>query len=149
MSFWKSFTEQQKAMVRRSIEVAEMDTSGEIRVHIENTCSENPLDRAAHVFGKLGMHKTALRNGVLFYVAAKDRKLVILGDAGINQVVPDDFWDKIVAVVLEHFQKGLIAEGLAEGIRMAGNQLKSHFPYRSDDKNELPDDISYGEDIKL
>lgn len=149
MDFWKGFNDQEKARVKRAIEVAEMNTSGEIRVHIENKCNEDPLDRAAYVFGKLGMHKTAQRNGVLFYVAIRDKQFVILGDAGINQIVPGNFWEEITGVVLGFFGKGLIVEGLIEGIRMAGNQLKDHFQYQNDDINELPDDISYGEDVKL
>ena len=143
--FWNRFTGQHKAMVRRAIEVAEMDTSGEIRVHIENRSPEEPMDRAAFFFGKLGMHKTGLRNGVLFYLAIKDKKFVILGDAGINAVVPSGFWDNISEVLLHHFREDKIAEGLAEGIRMAGVQLKSHFPRQKDDINELTDDISFGD----
>lgn len=148
MNFWKSFTDQHKAMIRRAIEVAEMNTSGEIRVHIENTCKEEPMDRAAYVFSKLGMQKTANRNGVLFYLAVRDRKFVILGDAGINQKVPADFWENITEVVLQNFREGRITEGLVEGVRMAGQQLKAHFPYQMDDKNELSNEISYGEDLE-
>jgi len=145
--FWNSFTDQQKALLRRAIEVAEMDTSGEIRVHIENRCPEEPMDRAAFIFGKLGMHKTGLRNGVLFYLAVKDKKFVILGDAGINAVVPSGFWDNISEVLFRHFREDRIVEGLAEGIRMAGEQLKSHFPWQEGDINELTDDISFGVDV--
>jgi uncharacterized membrane protein len=89
------------------------------------------------------MHKTKLRNGVLFYLAIKDKKFAILGDAGINAAVPGDFWEKIKNYMQEEFRKGNFTEGLCEGIRMAGEQLKSHFPYQSDDVNELPDDISF------
>jgi hypothetical protein len=145
--FRNSFTDQRKAVLRRAIEVAEMDTSGEIRAHIENRCPEEPMDRAAFIFGKLGMHKTGLRNGVLFYLAVKDKKFVILGDAGINAVVPSGFWDNISEVMLLHFREDKIAEGLAEGIRMAGVQLKSHFPWQKGDINELTDDISFGDDV--
>lgn len=148
MEFWKNFTDQDRAIIKRAIEVAEMDTSGEIRVHFENRSIGDPFDRAAYVFSKLGMHKTAARNGVLFYVAVKDQKLVILGDAGINQVVADNFWDDIIAMVLGYFREGRIVEGLIEGIRQAGKQLKAHFPYQRNDVNELEDDISFGEDMK-
>jgi uncharacterized membrane protein len=90
------------------------------------------------------MHKTELRNGVLFYLAVDDRKFAILGDAGINQEVPDDFWEEIKEKMAEKFKEGLFAEGLSQGIRMAGEQLKAHFPYQEDDVNELSDEISYG-----
>lgn len=149
MEFWENFTDQDRAMIKRAIEVAETDTSGEIRIHIENRCKEDPFDRAAFVFSKLGMHKTAARNGVLFYVAVKDQKLVILGDAGINQVVPENFWNDIITMVLDYFREGKIEEGLVEGIRQAGKQLREHFPYQRDDVNELDNNISFGEDVEL
>ena len=94
------------------------------------------------------MHETELRNGVLFYVAVKNRKFAILGDTGINKMVPEDFWDNIRDKMLEEFREGHFADGLIEGISMAGKQLKEHFPYQSDDVNELSDEISFGTDKK-
>jgi uncharacterized membrane protein len=90
------------------------------------------------------MHKTEQRNGVLFYLAIKDRKFAILGDGGINAVTPDDFWDRIKEKMLSLFTEGRFAEGLREGILMAGEQLKKHFPYEKGDVNELSDEISFG-----
>jgi uncharacterized membrane protein len=139
------FSEEEKKKIVRAIEEAEMNTSGEIRVHIEKDCKTDVLDRAAYIFGKLGMHKTDLRNGVLFYLALEDRKFAILGDAGINRVTPDDFWDNIKEEVLKLFREGKIADGLVKGILMAGEKLKEHFPHQKDDVNELSDDISFGD----
>jgi len=102
------------------------------------------LDQAAYIFEKLAMHKTELRNGVLFYLALEDHKFAILGDAGINQKVEEDFWECTKEVVIEKLKEGLFAEGLAEGIIRAGERLKEHFPYQSDDVNELSDEISFG-----
>jgi uncharacterized membrane protein len=138
------FSEENKLQIANAIRVAELNTSGEIRLHIEKHCKEEVLDRAAYIFEKLEMHKTHLRNGVLFYLAVEDKKFAILGDAGINQKVPDDFWETAKEVVLSNFKDGKIAVGLTKGILMAGEQLKTHFPYQLDDKNELSDDISYG-----
>ncbi|MBI1223037.1 MAG: TPM domain-containing protein [Bacteroidetes bacterium] len=134
----------EESQITEAIKSAEKDTSGEIRLHIEPYCKIDVLDRAADVFGFLEMHKTKLRNGVLFYLAYEDRKFAILGDGGINAKVPVTFWDEIRNHVTHSFKSGKYAEGLSEGIRMAGEQLKSHFPYQSDDKNELSDEISYG-----
>ncbi len=145
MSVHKKLTEEEKIQIKNAIQMAELDTSGEIRVHIEERCREEVLDRAAFLFEKLKMHKTKLRNGVLFYLALEDRKFAILGDAGINSKVPDTFWDEIKATCIAHFGENKIAEGLSKGIRMAGQQLKEHFPYQSDDVNELDDEISFGE----
>lgn len=137
------FTESDKLLVLNAIKQAETDTSGEIRVHVENHCKGDLMDRAATVFSVLNIHKTALRNGVLFYLAVKDRKFAILGDVGINKVVPADFWEQIKSQVKIQFSKQQFAAGLAEGIVTAGEQLQKHFPYQSDDKNELSDDISF------
>jgi uncharacterized membrane protein len=144
MNFWENFSEEKKAGIKRAIEVAEMNTSGEIRVHLENTCKKNVFDRAVDIFEKLEMHKTKLRNGILFYVAVKDRKFVIIGDVGINSKVHEGFWDSIKETVFEFFKADKIPEGLMEGIRLAGEKLKEYFPYESSDVDELSNDISYG-----
>lgn len=137
------FTKEQQNRILESVREAESETSGEIRVHIETSCSEDVLDRAAWIFKKLGMHKTAERNGVLFYLAITDRKFAIIGDAGINAKVPDTFWDETKELLQKNFREMKFTEGLGEGILMAGHQLKKHFPHRADDINELPDDISF------
>jgi len=141
------FTEEQKTEIVNAIKEAELNTSGEIRVHIEKNCPEDVLDRAAFIFEKLKMHKTKLRNGVLFYLAVNDRKFAILGDAGINAKVPEGFWDNIKETMLNHFKNGEFTRGLSEGIKMTGEQLKKHFPRKSDDVNELSDEISFGNKI--
>jgi uncharacterized membrane protein len=138
------FSKEEKALIKSAVQEAELNTSGEIRVHIDNRCKEDVMDRAAWWFAKLEMHKTELRNGVLFYLAIKDRKFAILGDGGINAVTGDDFWDEIKEKMLEQFKEENYAEGLKEGILMAGEQLKKHFPHQDDDVNELSDDISFG-----
>ena len=126
-----------------AIKQAEKDTSGEIRVHIENHSKIDVLDRAADVFARLNMHKTAQRNGVLIYVALLDHKSAILGDAGINAKVPSDFWDSIMKNMIGKFKEGKITEGICEADITAGEQLKAYFPYQADDVNELPDEISF------
>ena len=143
MSPEKSFTKEQKEAMVAAIQQAEKDTSGEIRVHIENRSKIKVLDRAADVFAELKMHKTALRNGVLIYVALLDHQLAILGDAGINSKVPAGFWDSIKTNMIEKFKQGLITEGICEAVLAAGEQLKAYFPYQDDDVSELPDDISF------
>lgn len=137
------FTEEQQARILESVKEAERETSGEIRVHIETSLSGDVLDRAAWIFKKLGMNKTAERNGVLFYLAVEDRKFAIIGDAGINAKVPAGFWNDISELLTKRFREGKFTEGLSEGIILAGDQLKTHFPHRLDDVNELPDEISF------
>ena len=141
------FTEELQKQVVAAIETAELNTSGEVRVHLDDNCKGEVLDRAAYVFEKLEMHKTEQRNGVLFYLAVQDKKFAILGDAGINQKVPDNFWEEIKSEVIANFKKGDFAEGLSSGIVKAGEQLKAHFPYQEDDVNELENEISFDDEI--
>jgi uncharacterized membrane protein len=141
----KLFSDQDRNTIIEAIKQAERETSGEIQVHLENHCSGDVMDRAAEVFELLKMHKTQFRNAVLFYLAVEDHKFAILGDAGINQVVPEHFWEDIKDTMVVHFKKREYTEGLRKGIEMTGQQLQSHFPYdQKGDDNELPDEISFG-----
>jgi uncharacterized membrane protein len=137
------FNEEEQQRIRTAIEGAEKHTSGQIRVCIEKTCSEPALDRATKYFHKLDMHKTKHRNGVLVYVATVDRKFAIIGDAGINKVVPADFWDSTKEDMLEHFKLGDLVEGIVTGLQIAGDHLQKYFPHNVDDTNELSDDIAF------
>ena len=139
------FTAEQKAKILAAIKDAEQQTSGEIRLFIEDACDKNLLDRAAEIFAKLNMHKTALRNGVLFYLAVSSRKFAILGDAGINKAVPPGFWDEIKNDMQEHFKQEAFTEGLDKAIHKAGTALKQFFPHQKNDVNELSDDIVFGD----
>lgn len=140
----KFFSKEDKEQIKKAILNAELDTSGEIRVHVESECKEEVLDRAAFLFKKLGMEKTSYRNGTLFYLAVNSQKFAIIGDQGINAVVPENFWDDIKTYISDQFNKGEFATGLAEGITRTGKHLKKHFPHHIDDINELPDEISFG-----
>ncbi len=138
------FSKEEKELIKSAVKEAELNTSGEIRVHLDNHCKEDVMDRAAWWFEKLEMQGTELRNGVLFYLAVKDHKFAILGDAGVNALTPDNFWDSILETMAKHFLEGDFSTGLKEGILMAGVALKDHFPYQDGDVNELSDDISFG-----
>ena len=144
MSPEKYFTKEQQQAIVAAIQEAEKNTSGEIRLHVDSRSKKDTLDRATEVFADLKMHRTAERNGVLIYLSIEDKKLAILGDAGINAKVPAGFWDCIRNNMVEKFKAGQITEGICEAIIEAGLQLKQYFPHRKDDKNELPDDISFG-----
>ncbi|MBS9523509.1 TPM domain-containing protein [Litoribacter ruber] len=141
----KLFSPQDRQIIIDAIKQAERTTSGEIQVHLENHCSADVMDRAAEVFELLKMHKTQYRNAVLFYLAVEDHKFAILGDAGINRVVPPHFWEDIKEAMLAQFKNKEYTEGLRIGIEMTGQQLQVHFPYdQKGDDNELPDEISFG-----
>jgi len=139
------FNQEELTAIKEAVAEAEMQTSGEIRLHLENHCKEEVLDRAAYLFEQLEMHKTQLRNGVLFYLAIKDHQFAILGDVGINQNVPEGFWDEIRNQMRELFKQEKYKEALIHGILESGKQLKAFFPLEADDQNELSDEISFGQ----
>ena len=139
------FTKEDEGLILSAIQNAESRTSGEIRVRIEKKAPD-AMAVARRAFIALGMRDTELRNGVLFVLSLEDRKFVILGDDGINEKVPEGFWNKVKDVVLENFRNGLFAKGLSEGIKLAGEQLATYFPHQKGDINELPDGISYAEE---
>jgi uncharacterized membrane protein len=128
----------------QAIVEAEKNTSGEIRVHIEEHSEKLPLDRAQEVFFELQMNETQERNGVLFYVCVADKKFAIIGDEGIDKVVASDFWNATKEVVISNFKNKAFKKGLVDGIIKAGESLKAHFPFQSDDTNELANEISRG-----
>jgi len=139
------FTKKDQEEIKKAILNAEMDTSGEIRVHLESVCKEDVLDRASYLFDKLEMKNTELRNGILFYIAVKSQKFAIIGDKGINATVPENFWVEIKEQMKESFKNKEFVKGLTDGIETTGKQLKKHFPHHLDDINELSDEISFGE----
>ena len=137
------FSKEEQQKIVAAIKEAELNTSGEIRVHIENHCKEEAIERAAEVFYDLKMNQTAARNGILFYLAVKDHKFAIIGDEGINKNVEHDFWNDIKDEMIVNFKENRFAEGLIDGILKCGKRLKEYFPYQSDDINELSDEISF------
>ena len=137
-------TKKEEEEIVSAIQIAEKNTSGEIRIHIEASSEKNHYERALEVFYLLKMEATKDANGVLIYVAVNDKKFVICGDKGINNVVPKDFWNSTKDSIQNHFKQGDFKQGIIDGILTAGNELKVHFPYQSDDTNELSNEVSKG-----
>lgn len=137
-------TDAERKVVAAAIAEAERATSGEIRVHIEDHIEEDLLDHAAYIFEELGMQHTRERNGILIYVCVADRLVAVLGDKGINEKVPDGFWNGTVNVLKTHFAAGEQADGLCEAVRMVGERLSTFFPPQGDDRNELSNEVTYG-----
>jgi uncharacterized membrane protein len=139
------FTQEELDKIVESIEKAELETSGEIRFHLESNCKGDALSRAIQVFKNLKMHKTDLQNGTLIYLATEDKKYAIVGDKGINEKVPDDFWDDVKNTMSEKFKNNEFVSGISEAVLKVGEKLKEYFPHQADDINELSDDVSIGE----
>ena len=136
-------SEEQQLKIVEAIVRAEYRTSGEIRVHVEPKCKHDPVARAVKVFERLEMHDTAARNGVLIYLAYETRVCAIIGDVAINEVIPEGFWDGILAKMQSAFAAGSFTEGIIEAVEAVGDALSEFFPYQSDDVNEQPDEISF------
>lgn len=139
------FTEEESEDIVAAIGVVEARSRAEVRVHIESSCSGDPLEQAVKVFYNLKMQNTADRNGVLVYVALKSKRCAIVGDTGINAVVERDFWDKCTEKMIQCFKEGNYAEGIITALEMSSERLSEHFPRSKDDINELSDEISFGE----
>ena len=127
-----------------AIRAAEQATSGEIRIHVQRRCSDDPVRDATRVFERLGMTRTAARNGVLFFLATRARRFAVIGDTGIHRHVGDAFWQATAAAMTPHFVRGDLVGGLEAGVRASGEALKQHFPHQRNDINELSDTISEG-----
>lgn len=140
------FTEEQRQRIVESVQGAERQTSGEVRVYVESKCSYmDALDRAAEIFFQLQMDKTALHNGVLVYVAVDDRQVAVYADESIHRKAGKQYWLGTVAAMLQHFRQEQVADGICNAVLKIGEALVHHFPYdAATDKNELPDDIVFG-----
>jgi len=139
------FNKEEEERIIEAIRAAEQNTSGEIRVHLEKDAKGDVVKEARRMFTKLKMHKTQARNGVLIFLVLDRKEFAIIGDKGINDIVGENFWQEERDVIQTHFRQGAFAEGICKAIEQVGEKLKAHFPYQSDDENELPDEISYSQ----
>tara|TARA_B110000967_G_C18890057_1_gene566713 strand:+ start:1939 stop:2385 length:447 start_codon:yes stop_codon:yes gene_type:complete len=130
-----------------AIRQAELKTSGEIRIHIEDSNALSVKERAKEVFHHLKMDRTKLQNGVLIYIAVAKHQFGIYGDKGIDSKVNSSFWNDTRDVMSNLFKKGEFKEGIVQGILTASSALETHFPWESNDTNELSDSISKGSDL--
>lgn len=134
--------------VAHAIARAEGGTGAEIRVHLEDHIEEDVLDHAVFIFGELGMQHTAARNAVLIYIAVADRSLAVIGDQGVNAVVPPGYWDDVLEHMRAHFRQGHHAEGICEAVGMIGAKLAEHFPKAAGDRDELSNEVSIGRPVR-
>jgi uncharacterized membrane protein len=139
----KFFSADEEQIVVKAITEAEKFTSGEIRLHLAESCSGDPVQEAQKVFVRLGMHKTADRNGVLIFIAPGSKKVAIVGDEAIHRALGSTFWDEMIARLIEGFRSEEKGEVVAACIVECGRMLSKHFPLKSGDTNELTNEISY------
>mgnify|MGYP006272754749 FL=1 len=139
------FNKEDEERIIAAIRAAEQNTSGEIRVHLEKDANGDVVKEARRTFAHLKMHKTKARNGVLIFLVLERKEFAIIGDKGINDVVGENFWQAERDIMQAHFRQGDFAGGICKAIEQVGEKLKAHFPYQSDDENELPDETSYSD----
>jgi len=146
MKFEDFLSTDQEKQIADAIERAETGTTGEIRVHIERRCKEDPLHRAIELFGDLGMHETNQKNGVLIYISINDHKLAIYGDEGIHSIVGDTFWNEDIQTLVYFFKASKYADGIIEVVSKVGSKLAEHFPSTgAPNPDELDNSVSFGE----
>lgn len=136
------FSSTDEKEIIEAIKKAEKMTSGEIRIHLDNHLKGDALAKAQHIFYKLNMDKTQNKNGVLLYIAVKDKKIAIIGDENIHKMVNQNFWNEIIKEISLSFKQGNYKNGIILAIEKIGKKLKIHFPHQTNDKNELPDELS-------
>ncbi len=136
-------TEEQEQQVIEAIQKAEKQTAGEIRIHIEEHCKREPLDRAARIFHELGMDQTEQQNGVLIYIASEDHKAAVYAGKGIHKQVEEGFWSGVLNILIDHFKKDAFEEGIEAAVNRVAAKLADLFPYQRSDVNELSNEISY------
>ena len=136
------FSKRDDERILKAIRQAEDKTSGEIRVHVRKTCGPDALAEAKKIFTRLGMHRTKRRNAVLLFIAFDSRQFALYADEGIYKKLPDSFWQSTRDKIGSYFSRGEFADGIAAGVLEIGHKLKTHFPLRADDKNELKDSLT-------
>lgn len=129
--------------IARAITEAERRTSGEICVHVTPHCLSEPIKQAEAVFNIKHLYRTQRRNAVLIYIAYSDRKMAILGDTGINRLVPDGFWNDALALLAQHFRRHCVVEGICAAVALIGEKLSEFFPADREDINELSNEVTY------
>jgi uncharacterized membrane protein len=145
--FSSIFSSKDKVKLVEAITESEKKTSGEIRLFMEAKCEKDALERAIEVFQELKMIETEARNGILIYVAFESRKIAIYGDTAIHQLLGLGYWDDTIKELIQKFKKKRYTSGLIECIHDLGEKLAKYFPITANDRNELPNDIVFGDDM--
>lgn len=98
-------------------------------------------DRAVRAFYEKGLYKTRGETGVLIFISLLERKVWILGDRGINARIAPHQWHEMAGRLARGIKEGRGAEALCSVVAECGAELAAHFPRRSDDVNELIDEV--------
>ncbi|MGZ8940702.1 MAG: TPM domain-containing protein [Limisphaerales bacterium] len=128
--------------IAEAITAAEKLTSGEIRVFVSEQSVDEPVLEAEKQFARLGMTKTAQRNGVLIYFAPKSQKYAVVGDKGVHQKCGQKFWEHITEEMTPLLKAGKFTEAVVLAVKDIGAALAKEFPPVPGDRNELPNRVA-------
>ncbi len=100
-------------------------------------------ERAIRAFYEKGLYRTREETGILIFISLLERTVWILGDRGIDQRIPPETWQGLAGDLSSGIRAGQAAPALCAVIDRCGELLQCHFPRRSDDVNELSDNVLY------
>jgi uncharacterized membrane protein len=117
----------ERAAIARAIAQAEDGTSGRIAVRIVPDAAVDPIERAKHEFGRVGLHRHDRANAALILVAPNARSFAVIGDRALHERVGDEFWSDVVRDGQPYFARGDVAEGVIHVVVRLGEAFKAHF----------------------
>jgi len=98
------FNEKEKKLITEAINLIESKTTCKIKIYVGKKSGSNPLMDARKIFENFGMKGLKDKNGVIFFITVKDKKLAIFGDDGINSKVGEIFWKNMRDAIIEKFK---------------------------------------------
>lgn len=114
--------------VIEAIRQAEQKTTGKIHVIVSHNHVETPIIEAQKEFVRHKMDYLPGRNGVLIFVAPRSHTFAVIGDKAVHEKCGDVFWQKLAEAMTGYFRKSEFTEGIAHGVKKAGELLAEHFP---------------------
>lgn len=125
-----------------AIAEAESGNRGEVRVHIEEFCAGDPLERAGEIFAELDMNETTEDTGVLLYVATVDRACAVFAGSGIHGARDPEFWQEVADAVAGGYRRGDPLAGIEMALLEVGQVLRERVPGEDSAGDELPNAVT-------
>ncbi len=111
---------------------------------LEKRLDDRVQERALAAFYEKGLYKTRDETGILFFISLFERKVWVLADQGIYRKIKPEYLQDYARSVARGIKTGAAAQSLCREIERVTEVLAEHFPVKSDDTNELPDEVMTG-----
>jgi putative membrane protein len=112
------------------------------RTLVSSAAAERAVSaRAFQLFAERGLYATRSRTALLIFVSELERRVVLLGDHGIDAELGQRGWDAQVELLLANIRAGQAKRGLLEVLAQLAPHLAAVAPRADDDVNELPDAV--------